>query len=408
MKYLQIILLLLLNVLHSKIIVPENYPDIIEQLVYFKDDRFKVFYGGPIDNGTGVKWLTPVLFEDEDHRVRAVYEISFINCLPNPIDAHEADIFYLKISDIDIKFKNELCEEYLVFSKIINNQDENKKCILIREVDVSNIYYPEIFIEAVYSEFKQSDKECILLFLQTKYKTKTYIKDLAKRAPYCQKRMQESDEGLIEQRKVSTRIDEIPCDFYVDHYYLHNDPWKSYYIVTDASLDKHDASKEENIMLRIDSGCNSGQIYNDQACDCLEQLYQGLANITHSKNRKSLLIHIPGHDGRGFGVAPKAETEIYKRGGVGRVHQTESLDTIQAAVLLYQTTNYDIRSYDGCAKILKLNKIANVDLLTDNKNKVKALHEYGLTVNRKRTHTQKETCIHHIRAKMRTNNYFQN
>lgn len=158
--------------------------------------------------------------------------------------------------------------------------------------------------------------------------------------------------------------------------------------------------------LRLDSGCNSGQIYHDKSCDCLEQLRQGLESMLRSPTVNSLLIHIPAHDGRGFGIAPKAETEIYKRGGIGRVNQSEKLDTIQAAILLYRSLNYDIRTYTGCIKILALNKIKEVELLTDNRYKIAALVSHGIAVHRKKTDTQKASCLNHIKAKKDSQCYF--
>ncbi len=400
-----LLLLLFFNSLYSKVVVPEIYPEIVEQLVCFKDDRFKVFYGGPVDNGSGVKWMAPVLFEDQNHKVRAVYEISFINCLPNQIDAKEVDVFYLKVSDIDLKFRNLLSEEYVIFSKLINNRDEKKKCVLVREVDVSNVYYPEIFMESVYSEFRETDKDSIVNYLQMKFKTKKGIKDLA---PRKQIRSNEKRGGLVEQRTVLMELQGRRHSFRIDHYVLDDDPWKSYYVVANAVAEKCGPSSEDCAFLRIDSGCTSGQIYNDQSCDCLDQLHQGLLTLAQSDNHRSLLIHIPAHDGRGFGVAPKAETEIYKRGGCGRVNQTEMLDTVQAAKLLYRSNDYDIRTYEGCAKLLKLNQIHRVDLLTDNRKKVKDLNDSGIWVKRRNTYTHKEACLIHIEAKKNSEYYYAN
>jgi GTP cyclohydrolase II len=124
------------------------------------------------------------------------------------------------------------------------------------------------------------------------------------------------------------------------------------------------------------------------------------------ESENSLLIHIPAHDGRGFGVAPKAETEIYKRGGIGRVNRTEPLDTVQAAILLYRTGNFDIRTYEGCARLLISNDIWSVDLLTDNKFKIQSMESFGVAVNRRKTNTDKQACRNHIMAKKNYKNYF--
>lgn len=392
--------------LQGKIILPDVYPGIIEQLIYFKDENFKAFYGGPVDHGVGVKWVMPVLFENAQHQVRSVYEISFINCLPNATDAKEAEIAYIKVSDIDLKFHNKLSEEYKLFSDLINNEDPRKKYILIREADVINIYYPEIFISTVYSEFYASDKNYLLHFLQTKFQTSGACRDLTYHEEEIRKRSVDNVEGLIEQKKVGIEMDGKIHPIIVNHYYFKDDPWKSYYVASLDYQEKCDSSEVPKIFLRLDSGCNSGQIYHDKSCDCLEQLQQGLESMLRAPTVNSLLIHIPAHDGRGFGIAPKAETEIYKRGGIGRVNQSEKLDTIQAAILLYRSPNYDIRTYTGCIKILALNKIKEVELLTDNRHKIAALVSHGIAVRRKKTDTQKASCLNHIKAKKDSQCYF--
>ena len=52
--------------------------------------------------------------------------------------------------------------------------------------------------------------------------------------------------------------------------------------------------------------------------NCMHALKQ----LVKDDDSGGIVIHIPSHDGRGFGTAPKAETEIYKRGGrVGFIQQ---------------------------------------------------------------------------------------
>ncbi len=406
MKKLFWIFFCLTKCLTAEITLPESYPHIVEQLLYFKDDQFKVYYGGPIDNDSGVKWMMPAFFEDENHRIRSAYEISFINCLPESLDKEQLDVFYIKISDIDVKFQNQLSEDLSAFHALISNKDKTKKCILIREVDVSNICYPAIFNAAIYSDIRGSDKDELIHFLKKKFQTKGKLIDLTKQSSKKEKRCIEQFEGLIERKKVAILFENENRYFNIDHYYLENDPWKSYYIVTCFPKEISDFPTQESILVRLDSGCNSGQIYLDSSCDCQNQLFKALADMSQVKDKPSLLIHIPAHDGRGFGVAPKAETEIYKRGGKGRVNQTNALNTIEAAILLYRTTNFDIRTYDGCAKILKIHQISEIDLMTDNKLKINNLAKNEITVNRVKTNTAKATCMDHLHAKKQSKHYF--
>jgi GTP cyclohydrolase II len=379
--------------LFSDVTVPENYYNVVEKLIYYKDDRFKVFYGGPIDGQGAATWLMPALFENEGHKTRAVYEISFINCLPE--EAEGAEIYFIQVSDIDVKFRNLLSNEYLLFDGIVKNGHFKRKCILVREADVSNVCYPHIFVAAAYSEFKEGDREALVGFLKSKFKASGEGRYLTMK----KRGRRLAGDGLVEKRQVLTQIAGASHCFEVEHYYIEEDPWKSYYVVRGKE------AVADPVLLRIDSGCTSGQIYHDNACDCLEQLEQGLTQV--ACNQRALLIHIPGHDGRGFGMAPKAETEIYKRGGAGRVHTMDKVDTVQAATLLYGTSDFDIRTFDGCAKILKDLNISHVHLLTDNKMKAQALNDQGLQVTRMKTNSRKESCLEHLRAKMKSKYYYQ-
>lgn len=192
--------------LFSNADLPQNYNSIIEKLIFFKDDNFKIFYGGPIDNGYGASWMMPVIFENDNHKPRAVYEISFINCAPFDKDLKNTNVFYIKASDIDIKFKNILSKEFLEFDKLINNKNKAFKAIVIRETDVSNVYYPEIFISSIYSDFRCKDIEKIYDFLKSKFFLRSKTKCLTKASEKPRIRNIQICQGLIEQKKIAAII----------------------------------------------------------------------------------------------------------------------------------------------------------------------------------------------------------
>lgn len=133
--------------------------------------------------------------------------------------------------------------------------------------------------------------------------------------------------------------------------YLANDIWKIYYIIGKKSnIFKY--TKDKDLDIRIDSGCVGGQIYKDDSCDCLDQFYSFFDKI----GDEGVVVHIPAQDGRGFGFASNAETEIYKLGVVEKINTIEAMDTVSAAKLLYdvQDNSYDIRDYDVAVQIIKL------------------------------------------------------
>lgn len=386
---------------------PSNYSSIVEKILFYKNDQFKVFYGGPVDHKpAGIRWLMPACFEDESYRTRAVYEIAFINC--DYTDAEDAEVLFVKVSDINIKFKNTYSRDYEIFSALLDGQYSSGKYIVVRISDVAMIVYPDIYIAERYSKTKASDKQIICQFLHDHFKTQNYFKDYYKGEMKHEIAVETNTEIVYNPILICVNCNGRKEHFYIVEKIQKDDMWQLYYIVTRQLLSNIQltASRTHPPLVRIDSGCLSGQIYHDDACDCLEQLHEGLDQISQNTSANDLIIHIPAHDGRGFGTGPKAETEIYKRGGRGRVHSTTPLDTIAAAELLYGTNDFDLRTFDGVAYILKTMGLHRIILLTDNKIKVYTLEKHGIEVVRKKTATKKESCRVHTASKKNSDGYY--
>ena len=379
--------------------------DILGKLLFFKDDRFKVFYGGPVSHdktNKGIKWIMPALFQDKHYKTRVLYDILFVNCDLN--DAKNAEVLFLNVSDINIKFKNLLSDEYKFFNNIISGNYSNGKYIVVRQADFGMIYYPDIFISSLYSNTDKNDKEEIVSFLVNKFGAKNNYKTIFKRDYKDVIKFEDDEKIIYKPMLIKTKINDEPQKFYITKMIVKNDKWKLYYIVSNKKQYGDLSTKE--ILLRLDSGCVSGQIYGDQSCDCSDQLHDSLKSLKEFSG-DGLIIHIPSHDGRGFGTAPKLETEIYKVGGNGRVNQTiYVLDTISAAKLLYGKNNYDLRTFDGAANILKWLGINKVLLITDNVLKTKALRDHGIQVKRLKTNSEKASCLLHLHAKRNSEFYY--
>lgn len=394
----------ILNNNAQSILLPTTYPLVLEKLIYFKKNQLKVFYGGPIDKkDQGAQWLMPVIFEDEKHNTRAVYEIAFINC--NLETAEDAHLYFIDVDDINIKLKNNLSNQYELFSSLIKGTSSHEKYIVIRSCDIATVFFPDIFVSSVYNKQHELDKYEIIQFLHKKFKTGknfTFIKTNKSNEVVA---YENENEIVYKPIPAQVILENNPFLFWIEKRIRKHDLWKIYYII---SMQPYAATQPENksILLRIDSGCVSGQIYDDNACDCLDQLHNALLQIAHDKDNNGIIIHIPGHDGRGFGSAPKAETEIYKHGGCGRVHTTEPLNTIEAAHLLYGSDIFDLRTFDGIADLLYDMDISKVILLTDNVAKVTSLQNRNIEVVRQKTDSDKSTCINHIEAKKNSPLYF--
>lgn len=144
--------------------------------------------------------------------------------------------------------------------------------------------------------------------------------------------------------------------------------------------------------IRIDSGCQIGQIYDDGGCDCRWQFIEALHN-------GFTLLHSPLQDGRGYGTAIKMKTEQLK-------HQGQ--DTIQAARNFFGEIHFDIRKYQLIAEFLKQQGVIQTTMFTDNREKIKALTDVGIKVSRNPTNSAKNCiyCATHIIAKHNTDQYF--
>lgn len=165
-------------------------------------------------------------------------------------------------------------------------------------------------------------------------------------------------------------------------------------------------SKERNLFeevnfnsvfpIRIDSGCQIGQIYNDGGCDCLDQ-------FTRALDKGCYIFHLPIQDGRGWGMLTKMKTEELKRNG---------LDTIEAARSFFgDGISYDIRDYTVVPRFLSNLGVSSVVLNTDNRRKLEAFKNFGIEVERAKTDTEKHCqenpeLLTHIRAKHATDDYF--
>lgn len=128
--------------------------------------------------------------------------------------------------------------------------------------------------------------------------------------------------------------------------FILNDRWEKYSVLVSAKIDLETFQPifdlNEELHIRTDSGCETGQIFNDMTCDCLEQLRIGSSEV--AKNQ-GILIYIPNQDGRGMGLPFKLAT-LFLQEGLG-------VDTVESASLLASGGLIDVRTYSGVIAIMK-------------------------------------------------------
>jgi 3,4-dihydroxy 2-butanone 4-phosphate synthase/GTP cyclohydrolase II len=121
-------------------------------------------------------------------------------------------------------------------------------------------------------------------------------------------------------------------------------------------------------LLRLHSSCATGDILGSQLCDCQAQLHAALQAI--AAEGQGALLYLP-QEGRGIGLAGKLQA--YQLQGQG-------YDTIEANELLGYPI--DARDYSCALEILRELGLLRVRLLTNNPDKITALQQGGIVVER--------------------------
>jgi GTP cyclohydrolase II/3,4-dihydroxy 2-butanone 4-phosphate synthase/GTP cyclohydrolase II len=120
-------------------------------------------------------------------------------------------------------------------------------------------------------------------------------------------------------------------------------------------------------VVRVHSGCVTGDIFHSLRCDCYAQLQAAMAHITRVPN--GVLLYLPYHEGRGIGLVNKIKAYAL---------QDQGLDTVDANVEI--GAPIDARDYDLAAQILFDLGFPRIRLLTNNPAKVDALRAAGIIV----------------------------
>jgi len=120
-------------------------------------------------------------------------------------------------------------------------------------------------------------------------------------------------------------------------------------------------------VVRLHSGCVTGDVFHSLRCDCHAQLRAALQRITAEP--VGVLIYLPYQEGRGIGLFRKIKAYAL---------QDRGLDTVDAN--LEQGQPIDARDYAFAGEILKDLGLTRIRLMTNNPDKVEALTAAGITV----------------------------
>ncbi|USS93707.1 GTP cyclohydrolase II [Fructilactobacillus ixorae] len=134
-------------------------------------------------------------------------------------------------------------------------------------------------------------------------------------------------------------------------------------------ISQGEISAEEPLLLRVHSECLTGDVFGSLRCDCGEQLAAALQTIAAAGHGAVLYLR---QEGRGIGLANKLAAYRLQEAG---------LDTVEANQQLGFAP--DERDYELAAAILRDQGVTELDLMTNNPDKLTQLANAGITVRKR-------------------------
>lgn len=164
-------------------------------------------------------------------------------------------------------------------------------------------------------------------------------------------------------------------DFYQFDFGI-DDGWDKYSVIVNAEINGNLMpvfKRKDLLLIRVDSGCETGQMFGDRTCECREQLALALETIGDAG--EGMVVNIPRQDGRGLGLPFKLATL--------QLQTLLKMNTVEAANAIAPDGVIDMRTYGGVIGILKffgIPTMMKINLATNNVHKARVFDENGYSV----------------------------
>jgi GTP cyclohydrolase II len=122
-------------------------------------------------------------------------------------------------------------------------------------------------------------------------------------------------------------------------------------------------------LVRLHSACLTSEVLGSTRCDCRDQLDEAFRRV--GEEGSGLIVYFLDQEGRGIGIEDKLAAYALQDGGV---------DTVAANIALGLPV--DDRDFSGAADLLRDLGIDSVRLMTNNPEKIQAVEDAGIEVER--------------------------